>query len=102
MSCTATETWCGDGNVNGSEACDDGADGDATDGCNDSCEITVNGACGSLLLSTQYDFNNSGDAITGGNSNLCASGVLANFNYAVTGHVWTWDCEGNGGVLGQS
>jgi cysteine-rich repeat protein len=31
---------CGDGSVVGDELCDDGADGDPTDGCNDSCQIT--------------------------------------------------------------
>ena len=48
QSCTASEQRCGDGIQNGAEACDDGANGDATDGCNDSCELTTNGQCGGL------------------------------------------------------
>ena len=40
-SCGASELYCGDTAVNGAESCDDGADGDANDGCNDSCEDTI-------------------------------------------------------------
>jgi cysteine-rich repeat protein len=32
-----TPRYCGDGTVNGSEECDDGKNGNATDGCTDSC-----------------------------------------------------------------
>ena len=71
--CSAGEERCGDSSVNGSEACDDGANGNANDGCNDLCLITVTGVCGSANSSTIYDANNSGDMLSGGNSGLCAS-----------------------------
>lgn len=47
------------------EACDDGANGDDTDGCSDLCELTENAVCGSSF-DTQviYDFDNNGDALT--------------------------------------
>lgn len=70
-SCGATEQRCGDSAENGQEACDDGADGDATDGCNDSCEITTNGVCGSVDSTDIYDFDNSGDSLTDLSANLC-------------------------------
>jgi cysteine-rich repeat protein len=35
--CVSSGTECGDGTTEGDEECDDGANGDDTDGCNDSC-----------------------------------------------------------------
>lgn len=56
---------CGDSSTNGAEACDDGADGDPTDGCNDLCQLTSNGLCGVMDGTGVYDSNNSGDLLTG-------------------------------------
>ena len=56
-SCSASELYCGDSNVNGGEQCDDGANGDANDGCNDSCQITVTGVCGAVDGTSIYDFD---------------------------------------------
>ena len=58
-SCNAIEERCGDSAINGGEACDDGANGNPDDGCNDSCQITVTGICGPVDGDIIYDFNNS-------------------------------------------
>ena len=63
---------CGDSTINGPEACDDGADGDPDDGCNDLCQITETGVCGAQNSVIIYDFNNSGDALSGGSAGLCS------------------------------
>ena len=96
-SCEATEERCGDDVPNGQEVCDDGANGDDTDGCNDSCEETTNGSCGSTDGTSVYDFDNSGDSLISGSPNLCNEGTVTNFDYDTNLHIWTWDCEGDGG-----
>jgi cysteine-rich repeat protein len=92
-SCSADEERCGDSISNGGEACDDGANGDDNDWCNDLCEVTQIGVCGSISGTTIYDFNNSGDSLYGTSANLCASGTVTNFSYDVTGHSWSWNCS---------
>lgn len=37
--CEIDEQRCGDGELNGVELCDDGANGDDTDGCTDQCDF---------------------------------------------------------------
>ena len=76
--------------MNGQETCDDGADGDDTDGCNDSCEVTTNGSCGSTDETSIYDFDNSGDSLTDSSSDLCNVGTVTNFDYDTNLHIWTW------------
>lgn len=58
------------------EQCDDSANGDATDGCNDSCEVTTNGDCGIAILSNVYDFEGDGTALTSGSSDLCSGSTV--------------------------
>ena len=68
--------FCGDGivNNNGAEGCDDGQNGDDTDGCNDSCQVSTNGVCGIVDGSGIYDANGDGNELTGASPNLCGSG----------------------------
>ena len=64
-SCEATEERCGDDVPNGQEVCDDGANQSATDGCNDICEETDNGECGTADGQIYYGENNLNDTSPG-------------------------------------
>ena len=35
--------------------------------------------------------------MTSGSPNLCDVGIIGNFNYDTNLHIWTWNCEGDGG-----
>lgn len=39
-----------------------------------------------------YDFNNSGDMLSGGHISLCASGTVSGFNFDFGAHTWSWMC----------
>jgi len=89
--------YCGDGATNGSEACDDGVNGDDTDGCNDSCLISTNGVCGTANGTDIYDLDDGGDALTIGSSDLCGTGSASSFVFDGTLHTWSWACDGANG-----
>lgn len=63
--CQTNEDRCGDIVENGTEVCDDGMNGDSTDGCNDSCEMTYNGVCGPNDGASLYNVSGDGSVLTG-------------------------------------
>lgn len=73
-SCGADEFYCGDDIVNGSgaEACDDGNDING-DVCNNLCQFTIPGACGSVSGSAVYYFSNNGVGLNSNSPNLCST-----------------------------
>ena len=55
--------------------------GNPDDGCNDLCQITETGVCGSSDSIVIYDANNNGDSLTGGSTGLCSGGSISGFVY---------------------
>jgi len=47
-------------------------------------------------MTTIYDVNDGGDALTSGSAGLCDTGFLSNFGFNTGTHTWSWICEGNG------
>lgn len=83
------------------EECDDGANWDATDGCNDSCKQTINGVCGDKQWEVVYDATELTTYLTGGTFWLCQNpNTPVTFvpGYDGTSHTWSWTCDGTWGA----
>ncbi len=91
---TCVLATCGDGVLHneqsGIEQCDDSANGDADDGCSDSCETTTTGVCGAVDGTSIYDADADGSELTATDPDLCDGGVLSGFVY--TNNTRDWLC----------
>jgi Domain of unknown function DUF11 len=111
--CSATRTWCGDGDFNGNqESCDPGTGphgigdiGECETGqqCNSMCScdaIPVTPTCWYLSNQIIYDFDDQwtfpdGSARVRSTYNgLCpVNQTVTNFAYSSITHQWTWNCD---------
>lgn len=49
--------------------------------CTDIAQVRIDGVCGSITGTGLYDFDNNGDALSGGSPDLCVSGSPSTVNY---------------------